>query len=166
MSDEKLTNFNKNVKKIYGLHDTQLHEYVAVTSLRDVEVDSYFVDLANDIRSPYYQRSKDFDCYCLGSIDDETGVINIDDRHILCNLSKYIDLKRVEYQRIVQVLNYLPVGYFKMPKEMQDGVQQQISDAVKDYVNKYADIDKLSLKINDDVHVDVSSIVKEQDNNV
>lgn len=135
-------------KKIYALRDNELSEYVAVTSLSEVEVEPYFTELANDVRSPYYQRVKDFDCLSLGVLNDETGVIDYD-RHLLCPLSSYVDEKRVEYQRIVQILNYLPTGYFKMPKEMQDGIQEQISQAVKDYVEKYADIDKLYSKLSE-----------------
>lgn len=144
-----MTKEEKNLKFIVGVYDRDLKVVCACVDVYEADIDKYFIELANDIRSPYYNDTKRYTCLKIGyfAIEGyESPFFNVA-VETLCPLEKYIDKKRIEYQRIIQVLNYLPNGYFKMPEEMQKEVQADIKQAVSDYVEKYADIDKLA-KIN------------------
>lgn len=142
----------RNFKKLVAIYNTDLNEYEAVQAMYESDIRPYFIELASDIRSPYYNKLKNYTVVSLGDFKRDGSIVS-NKPDTLGLLSDYADPKRIEYQRIVQVLNYLPEGYFKMPSEMQAEVQKQIQEAVISYVNKYADVDKLAkfYKKDDDI---------------
>lgn len=148
MEKEKKT-FLENcpdLAKVYCIYDNQMNECKELLLFPTFEkAQSMFVELSSSVNSPYYQNAKSYDVYCIGSIDTE-NMAYIEQRSFIGNLSTFIDNERVKYQRVIQTLNFLPQGYFKMPKEMQEEIKNDIDNAVKTYVENYIDLDKLTVK--------------------
>ena len=123
-----------NVKSLYFLKDKKLNDVVGAFLLKDHEVSQHFSELANDVRSPFYKRQEDFVIYCAGVVsDDDFSIIPESGSLPFSLLSEYIDVNRINYQWMVQTLNYLPTGYFKMPKEKQEEVEKDIRRFTYDY---------------------------------
>lgn len=127
--------FNSLDKSIYCIYDKKLKKYSNVFLASGVDAKKIFTEMANDVTSPQYGFTSDFDCILLSSFDDSIGDLSSYCKSILCGLDTFVDEKRIELQYMIQSLNYLPVGYFKMPAEMQ----QEIKDNIDIQTKKYAD---------------------------
>lgn len=145
----------ENRKCLYFLKDKRLNDIVGAFLLRDVEVNQYFTELANDIKSPFYGRQDDFVIFKSGEVlDDNFSIVNdrIDvDIHLL---SEFIDDARVKFQWMCSVLNYVPQGYVRMPKEEQDKIKEDIENAIKFYVELQTNNLKVSNLQGDDKDIE------------
>ena len=105
--------------------------------------------LVNDVNSPYYNHESDYILNKIGDFDNTSGEIvqHFIDR--VCILDSFIDRQKRNLQTIIQTLNYLPTGYFKMPQEMKESIQDKINKSVQTYVENYVvpDMDISSEKI-------------------
>lgn len=119
-------------KCIYGIYDKKMSEFTQVVLLDENEFEPYFIHVSNDITSPYFRKECDFEIYRMFNMDNELNSFECVD--ILAN---FIDSSTRDLQVITQTLNFLPLGYFKMPKEMQEQVEEQIKNSVHDYVENY-----------------------------
>lgn len=137
--------FDSLEKSIYCIYDKKLQIYKNLFCATGVEAKHIFTELANDITSEFYSRCSDFDCYFVGSFDESCCCIS-DSRVIICGLDTLIDKKRIELQYMIQTLNYLPVGYFKMPAEMQQDIKDNIDEQVKKYASYL--VENSELKVN------------------
>lgn len=125
--------FNTLNKSIYCIYDKKLKKYSNVFLASGVDAKKIFTEMANDVTSPQYGFTTDFDCILLAGFEEETGAILKDDRTIICGLDTFIDEKRIELQYMIQTLNFLPSGYFKMPAEMQAEIKENIDLETKKY---------------------------------
>lgn len=121
--------FNSLEKSLYCVYDKKLQEYSHVFLATGPEARSIFTEMANDVSSPLYNSCSDYDVVNLGSLLPE----EILDKKICCPLNTFRDSKRIELQWMIQTLNYLPTGYFKMPEEMQKDIKDKIDEALKKY---------------------------------
>lgn len=125
----------ENKKCLYFLKDKKLNDIVGAFLLRDVEVKQHFTELANDIKSPFYGRQDDFVIYKKGEVIDDNFTIVDDSSDVVIHLlSEFIDENRVKFQWMCSVLNYVPQGYVRMPKEEQDKIKEDIESAIRFYV--------------------------------
>lgn len=136
---------------IYTVYDCVLKQFSAPVSLPRQKVNDYYTLLVNDVQSPYYNHESDFILNEIGSFNIETGEIEPKFIERICILDTFIDYKRRNLQTLLQTLNYLPTGYFKMSEEQKKVIQENIDNAVKKYVENYVvpDLDVSSEKIKD-----------------
>lgn len=120
------------------------HLYVVFNEVKD-EPDSvcylfpdeyhlYFSMLANDVTSKYYFNLEDYTVIDYGEVPDFEKVF---DEESCDPLISFVDDRRRDLQTIIQTINFLPNGYFKMPKEMQEEVQRKINEACTKYASDY-----------------------------
>ncbi len=126
--------FNTLETKIYALYDLELKSYSYVFCGIGRDVQNFYSEMVNSVGSIFYERANSFEIVCLSDFNISTGEITLVDRFVLCRLSQLIDKKRVERQQMVQSLNYIPIGYYRMPKEMQDDINSRINDALSTYI--------------------------------
>lgn len=136
---------------IYTVYDCVLKQFSAPVSLPRQKVNDYYTLLVNDVQSPYFNHESDYILNEIGSFNIETGEIEPKFIERICVLDTFIDYKRRNLQTLLQTLNYLPTGYFKMPDEQKKVIQENIDNAVKKYVENYVvpDLDVSSEKIKD-----------------
>lgn len=149
----KIENIEKNVSEsttiaIYTVYDCVLKQFSAPVSLPKTKVNDYYTMLVNDVQSPYYNHESDYILNEIGTFDINTGEIELHFIERVCVLHTFIDQKRRQLQTLVQTLNYLPTGYFKMPAEQKELIQENINKATQEYVEKYVipDLDINSIK--------------------
>ena len=154
---EKISqNGNEQVKSttdiaVYTVYDCVLKQFSAPVSLPRQKVNDYYTLLVNDVQSPYFNHESDYILNEIGSFNIDTGEIEPKFIERICVLDTFIDYKRRNLQTLLQTLNYLPTGYFKMPEEQKKAIQENIDNAVKKYVENYVvpDLDVSSEKIKD-----------------
>ena len=136
---------------IFTVYDCVLKQFSAPVSLPRQKVNDYYTLLVNDVQSPYYNHESDYILNEIGSFNVNTGEIDLKFIERICVLDTFIDYKRRNLQTLLQTLNYLPTGYFKMPEEQKKVIQENIDNAVKKYVENYVvpDMDVSSEKIKD-----------------
>lgn len=117
-------------KNLYGVRDLKTGDYSHIVYCSGPEAKHMFSEFINDVTSPLY-NSSDYDVCCFGNVDDYL----YNNSSVVCPLTTLKDNKRIELQYMIQTLNYLPVGYFKMPSEMQEEYKKKIDEAVKKYTN-------------------------------
>lgn len=122
--------FNVLERHLYCIYDKKLQEYSHVFLSNGVEAKKIFTELANDVSSPVYYSVSDYDIVDLGEFNPNDMI-----KTVLCGLDNMRDPKRIQLQWMIQTLNYLPTGYFKMPEEMQKDIKDKIDSAVKDYTS-------------------------------
>lgn len=110
--------------------------------------------LVNDVGSKYYGHESDFILNKVGDFNQETGEVENHFVERVAFLDFYIDNNQRKLQTIIKVLNYLPQGYFKMPMEQKQAIQEKIDCAITEYVANYVipdlDVSKFDTrKIND-----------------
>ena len=134
---------------VYTIYDCVLKQFGAPISIPDSKVNDYFTMLVNDVQSPYYNHESDFILNRIGSFNSESGEIELHFVERVCILDSFINNNKRNLQTIITTLNYLPTGYYKMPQEQKEVIQQQINSAVKNYVENYVvpDLDISSEKI-------------------
>lgn len=124
---------------VYSIYDCVLGKFESPFVINSHNLDDFLTQLVNDVQSKYYGKESDFSIVLLGEFDETSGVIynNGEMRKIISQLDRYIDVKKRNLQTIIQTLNYLPTGYFKMPDEMKKDIQTKIDDLIKKYVEDY-----------------------------
>lgn len=121
----------------YALYDTKDCVYVApfVSAKQSVLDDIKLV--VNDVKSSYYGKEKYYILYDLGIYNNKNGTVSNKQPVEVCHLDSLIDENIRNVQVCIQTLNYLPKGYFKAPKEMQEEIQARIDDAIKFYTKEF-----------------------------
>lgn len=149
-TEEKI---EKNVQEtteiyLYTVYDCVLKQFSAPVSLPKSRVNDYYTLLVNDVQSPYYNHESDYILNKIGTFDINTGEIELHFIERICILDSFIDNKRRNLQTLLQTLNYLPTGYFKMPAEQKELIQDNINKATEEYVKNYVipDLDISAIK--------------------
>lgn len=133
---------------VYTIYDCVLKQFDSPFSIPVTKLNDYLVLLVNDVQSKYYNHENDYIVNKIGDFNADTGEIEVHFVERVCTLDKYIDEKKRTLQTLIQTLNYLPSGYFKMPDEMKKDIQDNINNAVNDYVSKFVipDLDVNTVK--------------------
>lgn len=171
--DEKRT-FKDNVNcsttlenGVYVVYDTQMQSYdvpmcVPVSKLLD-----YFTIVVNDVNSKYYLNEEKYHLYRVGSFDTVSGIITTDVPVFINSLDRYIDRQKRNLQTIIQVLNYLPSGYFKMSEQQKRAIQDKIDSAITEYVANYVipdlDVSKFDTEKVKDIYKHYDEMIKYRD---
>lgn len=141
---------------VYTVYDTQLKQFEIPICLPVFRFDDYFKLLVNDVQSKYYEHESDYILNKIGRFNQDTGEIELHFVERISTLDKYIDLDKRKLQTVVQVLNYLPCGYFKMPVEQKQAIQDKIDEATMKYVSEYVlpdlDVSKFDMKKIKDIY--------------
>lgn len=134
-NDTKQTTNIKN--GIYTIYDCVLKQFDLPFVVPDVKLDDYMHLIVNDVGSKYYNHESDYIVNRIGYFDQDSGDVELTFIERIAILDKYIDNKKRKLQTIIQTLNFLPSGYFKMPDEMKNALQEKIDEAIKKYVEDY-----------------------------
>ena len=136
---------------IYTVYDCVLKQFTPPVSIPKQKVNDYYTMLVNDVQSPYYNHESDYILNEIGLFNNETGEIELHFIERICILDTFIDQKRRNLQTLLQTLNFLPTGYFKMSEEQKKVIQENIDKATQKYVENYVvpDLDISSEKIKD-----------------
>lgn len=132
---------NGLVKNVYSLFDTALSVYDSPFVMTSADLSKFLDSVVNDVASKYYDNPQQFEVFNLGIFDDHVGEFITNSKQSLGNLSQYVDTRKREIQECIRTLNFLPVGYFKMPAEMQKDIQDKIDEAVRFYVKEFCTTD-------------------------
>lgn len=134
---------------IYTVYDCVLKQFTPPVSIPKQKVNDYYTMLVNDVQSPYYNHESDYILNEIGSFNVDTGEIEQHFIERVCILDTFIDFKRRNLQTLLQTLNFLPTGYFKMSEEQKKVIQENIEKATQKYVENYVvpDLDVSSEKI-------------------
>lgn len=149
-TEEKI---DKNVHEtteifLYTVYDCVLKQFSAPVALPKSRVKDYYTLLVNDVQSPYYNHEIDYVLNQIGTFNINTGEVELHSIVRICILDSFIDYKRRNLQVLLQTLNYLPTGYFKMPAEQKEIIQENINKATEEYVKNYVipDLDISAIK--------------------
>lgn len=128
---------------VYIVYDCVLKQFDLPVVLPESKVDDYFKLVVNDPSSKYFNHETDFILNKIGDFDNITGEIISHFVERVKTLDFYVDNQKRKLQTIIQTLNFLPSGYFKMPAELKQDIQQKIDETIKIYVEDYVvpDID-------------------------
>lgn len=76
------------VKNLYCIFDKNLERYNDPGyDVGDKEIMVNLKRAMYDKESPLYKFAEDYDCYCLGSFDDKTGIIMLEhEPRLVCHL--------------------------------------------------------------------------------
>lgn len=134
---------------VYTIYDCVLKQFNAPICIPISKVNDYFTILVNECQSPYYNHECDYILNKIGDFNSETGEIEQHFVERICTLDAFVNQNKRNLQTIITTLNYLPTGYYKMPQEQKEVIQQQINASVKKYVEDYVvpDMDISSEKI-------------------
>lgn len=147
---DKTATVSSNLKiGVYTIYDCVLKQFNAPICVPISKLNDYFIMLINDCNSPYYNHEVDYILNKIGDFNQETGEVEQHFVERICTLDTFINNNKRNLQTIITTLNYLPSGFYKMPQEQKEVIQQQINDAVKSYVENYVvpDLDISSEKI-------------------
>lgn len=122
---------------VYTVYDCVLKQYDLPFCIQETKLSDYLSLLVNDVQSKYFKHESDFIVNKIGIFDANTGEIQLKFIERICILDKYIDDKKRNLQTLIQTLNFLPTGYFKMPEEMKKDIQEQINSSVQKYVSDF-----------------------------
>lgn len=133
---------------VYSIYDCLLGQYDAPFSINSHNLDDFMVAMVNDVQSKYYKKESDFSIVELGTFDVISGNITLSNPKIISQLDRYIDKGKRNLQVIIQTLNYLPTGYFKMPDDLKKEIQSNIDESIQKYVSDYVipDLDANDIK--------------------
>lgn len=153
--DEKVVSIdNKQVKDtlgvgVYTIYDCVSKQYDLPMCIPVNKIDDYFTIIVNDVNCKYYLHEQDYIINKIGDFNTDTGEIVLHFIERVAQLDKYVNNQKRRLQTIIQTLNYLPQGYFKMPEEMKKSVQENIDLAINNYVENYVipDFDVNNLKV-------------------
>lgn len=122
---------------VYVVYDTVLQTYDLPVIIPTNKYYDYFNIIVNDVQSKYFNHEDDYILYRTGSYDVNTGIISNQPEQKINVLSYFINHSKRKLQTIIQTINYLPSGYFKMPAEQKQSIQDKIDDAIVKYVSDY-----------------------------
>lgn len=128
---------NSLQQQVYCIYDCQLKQYELPFVMQEAKLKDFMSQIVNEVSSSYYSNPSLFNLCKLGTFDTSTGNILQSTVDVVCKLDTYIDENRRRVQECIRTLNYLPTGYFKMPKEIQEDIQQKIDEAIKQYVKDF-----------------------------
>lgn len=127
-----------NIKNgIYTIYDCVLKQFDLPFVVPVTKLDDYMSLIVNDVSSKYFNHESDYIINRIGYFYQETGDVELTTIERIAIADKYIDTKKRKLQTIIQTLNFLPTGYFKMPDEMKKSFQEKIDEAIKNYVEDY-----------------------------
>lgn len=134
---------------VYTIYDCVLKLFSPPVSIPVTRVNDYFSLLVNDVKSPYYNHESDYIVNKIGVFNQDTGEIELHFVERVCMLDSFINHNKRNLQTIIQTLNFLPTGYYKMPSEQKEQIQNDINTCVQRYVENYVvpDLDISSEKI-------------------
>lgn len=152
---------------VYVIYDTELQYYCPPMCIPVSKLYDYFSLVVNDVSSQYFMNESKFHLYRVGSFDTITGIITNEIPTFVNSLDKYVDNSKRKLQTIIQVLNYLPCGYFKMPDEMKKVIQEKIDVAITEYVSTYVipdlDVSKFDIGKVKDIYENYDLMLKSFD---
>lgn len=122
---------------VYSIYDSVLKQFEAPISIPVNKLYDYMTLLVNDVQSRFYGHESDYILNKIGDFNVDTGEIELHFVERVSILDSYIDKDKRRLQEVLQVLNYLPSGYFKMPIEQKQVIQERIDNAVTEYVANY-----------------------------
>lgn len=122
---------------IYTIYDTVLKQFEAPISIPTNKLYDYMSLLVNDVQSRFYGHESDYIVNKIGVFNSDTGKVDLHFVERVSILDSYIDKDKRRLQEVLQVLNYLPSGYFKMPVEQKQVIQEKIDNAVTEYIANY-----------------------------
>lgn len=122
---------------VYTIYDCVLKQFEPPFCLPKSKLGDYLLTYINDTSCKYYNHEGDFIVNKIGDFNQETGEVESHFVERICTLDKYIDDRKRKLQTIIQTLNFLPSGYFKMPVEQKQAIQEKIDLAIKKYVEDY-----------------------------
>lgn len=122
---------------VYVIYDSVIKQFDLPICIPVSKLDDYMQILVNDTSSKYYLHESDYILNKIGDFNQDTGEIEQHFVERISTLDKYIDSQKRNLQTIIQTLNFLPTGYFKMPMEMKQSIQDKIDKCIKDYVVNY-----------------------------
>lgn len=122
---------------VYTIYDCVLKQFDIPIAIPVSKLYDYMNLLVNDVNSKYFNHESDYILNKTGDFNTETGEIEPHFIERIQTLDKYIDNQKRKLQTIIQTLNYLPTGYFKMPVEMKQDIQDRIDRSITDYVANY-----------------------------
>lgn len=134
---------------VYTIYDTVLKQFDLPLSVPTNKIVDYMNILINDPNSKYWNHESDYILNQIGTFDETTGFIDLKFIERVAVLDTFVDRKKRKLQTIIQTLNYLPSGYFKMPEEMKIAIQEKIDEHIKTYVENYVlpDLDVNDIKV-------------------
>lgn len=122
---------------VYTIYDCVLKQFDIPIAIPISKLYDYMNLLVNDVSSKYYNHEADYILNKIGDFNTETGEIEPHFIERIQTLDKYIDTQKRKLQTVIQTLNYLPTGYFKMPVEQKQAIQEKIDNAITKYVEDY-----------------------------
>ena len=134
-NDTKQTSNMKN--GVYTIYDCVLKQFDLPFVVPVCKLDDYMNLIVNDVSSKYFNHESDYIINRIGYFDQQSGDIELTCIERVAIADKYIDTKKRKLQTIIQTLNFLPTGYFKMPEEMKKSLQEKIDEAINKYVEDY-----------------------------
>jgi len=79
------------VDKCYAVYDKKLFEYGKIVCARnDEHIRRIAVDTLVGSGSEYEKHPDDFDVYCVGSFNSESGELSVEPPHFVCNLGELL----------------------------------------------------------------------------
>lgn len=122
---------------VYTIYDCVLKQFDIPIAIPVSKLYDYLHLLVNDVNSKYFNHESDYILNKTGDFNTETGEIEPHFIERIQTLDKYIDNQKRKLQTVIQTLNFLPSGYFKMPVEMKQDIQDKIDKSITDYVANY-----------------------------
>lgn len=122
---------------VYTIYDTVLKQFDFPICVPVAKLNDTMKFLVNDPQSKYFGKESTFVLNKIGLFNQETGEIESHFVERVSFLDAYVDLNKRKLQTIVQVLNYLPSGYYQMPSVQKQAIQDRIDNAITEYVANY-----------------------------
>lgn len=135
---KETTTCQDNMKiAVYTIYDTVTKQFDLPFCIPQVKLYDYMSHIVNDVQSKFYGHESDYLLFRIGYFDQDTGDIIKEDLFKLCLIDFYVDNQKRNLQTVIQVLNYIPAGYYKMPELKKKHIQEKIDNAVTEYVTNY-----------------------------
>lgn len=142
---ETQKNETKNTMElgVFTFYDCVLKQFEIPFILPTQKLNDYLDAVVNNVESKFYKHENNYYIVRIGIYNEETAEIKNIQHQQIATLDKYINDKKRTMQTIIQTLNYLPTGYFKMPEEMKKQIQKDIDAGIKEYIENFVipDID-------------------------
>lgn len=122
---------------VYTIYDTVTKQFDLPFSIPQVKLYDYMSHIVNDVQSKFYGHESDYILYQIGIFDQSLGDVINQEMTKVNLLDFYIDKQKRNLQTVIQVLNYIPAGYYKMPELKKKHIQEKIDNAVTEYVTNY-----------------------------
>lgn len=133
---------------VYVVYDTVTQIYDLPVIIPVNKYYDYYNLIINDLNSKYYNHEDDYVLFRIGNYDTNNGIIENIAPQKLNSLSFFINQSKRNLQTIIQTINFLPHGYYKMSSEQKQSIQEKIDDSIVKYVSEYVvpDMDFKTIK--------------------